>query len=365
MFSPSDHEFMQRALTLAENGLNSTTPNPRVGCVVVRDSRIVGEGWHRQAGGPHAEVIALAQAAGQARGATVYVSLEPCSHFGRTPPCVNTLIEAQVGRVVAAMPDPNPLVAGRGLQTLREAGIDVRCGLLEGQARELNLGFISRMVRSRPWVRMKLAASLDGRTALPNGTSQWITDSDARGDGHRWRARACALLTGIGTVRADNPRLTVRGVESPRQPLKVLVDSRLEVNPQAQLFDEGQVLIVFAQGRPESIEALRERGAQLLECPNPQGKVDLPRLMTELGARGINELHVEAGAALNGSLIKEDCVDELLVYLAPVLLGEGAPLAQLGAVAHLDQVTRYAIHGIDRIGDGARLVLRDPQSTRF
>ena len=226
---------MARALELAALGLQTTTPNPRVGAVIVKDGAIVGEGWHRRAGEPHAEIVALAQAAGQARGATVYITLEPCSHFGRTPPCVESLIDNRVARVVAAMEDPNPRVNGQGLERLRAAGIDVRCGLLQSEARELNVGFVSRMTRGRPWVRMKTAASLDGRTALADGTSKWITGEAARADGHAWRSRACAILTGIGTVRDDDPEMTVRLVPASRQPLKVLVDSKLEVDLRAQL----------------------------------------------------------------------------------------------------------------------------------
>ncbi|MEZ5742082.1 MAG: bifunctional diaminohydroxyphosphoribosylaminopyrimidine deaminase/5-amino-6-(5-phosphoribosylamino)uracil reductase RibD, partial [Burkholderiaceae bacterium] len=303
MFSEPDHQHMSRALALAEQGLFGTTPNPRVGCVIVKDHEVVGEGWHRRAGEAHAEVLALAQAAGKARGATVYVSLEPCSHHGRTPPCVDALLAARVGRVIAAMEDPNPQVGGRGLEALRSGGVDVRCGLLEQQARELNVGFVSRMRTGRPWVRMKVAASLDGMSALRDGASQWITGASARADGQRWRARACAILTGIGTVRDDDPRLTVREVATDRQPLKVLVDSRLEVSPDARLFDTGKTLVVAAQPDAARVATLQARGAEVLVRPNAAGKVDLPALMTHLAGRGINELHVEAGGKLNGSLI--------------------------------------------------------------
>ena len=360
MFTEADHQHMSRALELAALGMWSTTPNPRVGCVIVRDRQVVGEGWHRRAGEPHAEVLALAQANGAARGATVYLTLEPCSHHGRTPPCVDALLEAHVGRVVVAMEDPNPLVSGRGLARLREAGVDVRCGLLEQEARELNIGFVSRMTRRRPWVRMKIAASLDGRTALPDGSSQWITGQAARDDGHAWRARACAVLTGIGTVKDDDPRLTVRAVETPRQPLRVLVDSRLEVALDANIVRGGNLLVACARAMPGKAGELRDRGCEVLELPDAQGKVDLPALLRELAARNINELHVEAGYRLNGSLLREDCVDELLVYLAPTLLGNATGMADLLPPDTLAAAPRLALHSVDRVGDDVRLLARLP-----
>ncbi len=360
MFTEADHQHMSRALELAALGMWSTTPNPRVGCVIVRDRQVVGEGWHRRAGEPHAEVLALAQANGAARGATVYLTLEPCSHHGRTPPCVDSLLEAHVGRVVVAMEDPNPLVSGRGLARLREAGVDVRCGLLEQEARELNIGFVSRMTRRRPWVRMKIAASLDGRTALPDGSSQWITGDAARDDGHAWRARACAILTGIGTVKDDDPRLTVRAVDTPRQPLRVLVDSRLEVDLDANIVRGGNLLVVCARAMPGKAGELRDRGCEVLELPNAQGKVDLPALLAELAGRDINELHVEAGYRLNGSLLREDCVDELLVYLAPTLLGNATGMADLLPPDTLAAAPRLWLQAVDRVGDDVRLLARLP-----
>jgi diaminohydroxyphosphoribosylaminopyrimidine deaminase/5-amino-6-(5-phosphoribosylamino)uracil reductase len=358
MFTEADHQHMSRALALAALGMLTTTPNPRVGCVIVRDLQEVGEGWHRRAGEPHAEILALAQAGGAARGATVYLTLEPCSHHGRTPPCVEALIEARVGRVVVAMEDPNPLVSGRGLARLREAGIDVRCGLLAQTARELNIGFVSRMTRHLPWVRMKFAASLDGRTALPDGRSQWITGVAARDDGHAWRARACAVLTGIGTVRSDDPRLTVRALDTPRQPLRVLVDSRLEVPLDANIVRGGNLLVACARLLPEKERELRDRGCEVVVLGASNGKVDLPALMRELAARGINELHVEAGYALNGSLLREGCVDELLVYLAPMLLGNSVGMADLVPPESLDAARRLSLHSVDRIGDDLRLIAR-------
>jgi len=295
---------MSRALELARLGLATTTPNPRVGCVLVREGEVVGEGYHRRAGEPHAEVMALAAAGERARGATAYVTLEPCSHFGRTPPCVESLVRAQVSRVVAAMEDPNPSVNGRGLARLREAGIHVRCGLLQDEAIELNIGFVSRMVRHRPWVRLKLALSLDGHSALPDGTSQWITGEAARTDGHLWRSRACALLTGIGTVRDDDPQLNVRAVTTSRQPWKVLVDSRLEVDLQARLFAGAPVLVFCAQARADKVRELEDRGCRVVCLPDAQGKVDLAALMTHLAGEGCNELHVEAGQTVHeGDLI--------------------------------------------------------------
>lgn len=360
MFTEADHQHMSRALELAALGLWTTTPNPRVGCVIVRDRQVVGEGWHRRAGEPHAEVLALAQANGAARGATVYLTLEPCSHHGRTPPCVDALLDARVGRVVVAMEDPNPAVNGRGLAKLRQAGVDVRCGLLEQEARELNIGFVSRMIRQRPWVRMKVAASLDGRTALPDGASQWITGPAARDDGHAWRARACAVLTGIGTVRDDDPRLTVRAVDTTRQPLRVLVDSRLEVDLDANIVRGGNLLVACARAIPGKADELRDRGCEVVEIANDSGKVDLPGLLRELAARGINELHVEAGYRLNGSLLREDCVDELLVYLAPTLLGNAVGMADLLPPATLALAPRLALQSVDRIGDDLRLLARLP-----
>jgi diaminohydroxyphosphoribosylaminopyrimidine deaminase / 5-amino-6-(5-phosphoribosylamino)uracil reductase len=358
MFTEFDRAMMFKALELAQLGLYSTTPNPRVGCVITKDQTIVGQGWHHKAGQPHAEVLALAEAGNLAQGATAYVTLEPCNHTGRTPPCVDALIKAKVARVIAAMQDPNPLVGGEGLRRLRLAGIDVRCGLLEQQALELNLGFVSRMVRGRPWVRLKAAASIDGRTALPDGQSQWITGPAARHDGHVWRARACAILTGIGTVKADNPRLNVRNVLTERQPQKVLIDSKLQVNPAAQLFDEPGVIVIAAQADQAKQQALGERGAQVVLMPNKHGKTDLPQVLAYLASVGVNELHVEAGALLNASLIRENCVDELLFYLAPIFLGDGAPIASLPVPQGLALATRFEMISSHIIEQDVRLILR-------
>jgi diaminohydroxyphosphoribosylaminopyrimidine deaminase/5-amino-6-(5-phosphoribosylamino)uracil reductase len=350
---------MARALALAARGLFTTTPNPRVGCVVVRDDAIVGEGFHERAGEAHAEVSALRAAGERARGATVYVNLEPCNHHGRTPPCTDALVTAGVKRLVVAMNDPNPKVSGQGFAALRAAGIEVEVGLLEDEARELNIGFVSRMIRGRPWVRLKVAASLDAKTALASGASQWITGEAARSDGHRWRARACAILTGIGTVKDDDPRLTVREVETPRQPLRILVDSRLEVPLAARILDGGNVLIAAAVEDVAKIDALRARGAEVVVLPNAAGKVALGDLVRELGRRALNEVHVEAGFKLNGSLVASGVVDELLVYLAPKLLGEtGRKMFNLPGVERLADARRLRLVDVAQVGGDVRLIAR-------
>lgn len=358
-YSVADHAFMARALRLAERGLLTTSPNPRVGCVIVRDGKVVGEGWHLRAGEPHAEVHALAATAGKARSATVYVTLEPCAHHGRTPPCADALIDAGVRNVICAMEDPNPKVAGRGLGRLRAAGISVSCGLLEDAAQELNIGFISRMKRGRPWVRLKTAASLDGRTALANGTSQWITGTDARRDGHSWRARSCGILTGIGTIRDDDPQLTVRAVDTSRQPLRIVVDARLETPLDSRILDGEGTLIACAKADPQRRALLEARGAEIIELPDAAGKVDLADLMRALADRGINELLCEAGFKLNGSLIREGCVDELVLYIAPSLLGPDALGAfNLPRIDSLEARQKLRFHDIRQIGDDLRVLAR-------
>jgi diaminohydroxyphosphoribosylaminopyrimidine deaminase/5-amino-6-(5-phosphoribosylamino)uracil reductase len=349
-FSAFDHAMMRRALELAERGLYTTTPNPRVGCVVVKENSIVGEGWHEKAGEPHAEAVAL-QECSDPTGAAVYVSMEPCSHYGRTPPCAGALINAKVARVVAAMRDPNPKAA-RGGDALAAAGIRFEHGLMEAEARELNIGFVSRMTRGRPWVRLKVAATLDGRTALASGESQWITGPEARRDGHRWRARACAILTGIGTVKADDPRLTVREVETPRQPLRVIVDSRLETPPGSKILQGGKVLVF--SGKSGTLP-----NADVIVLPNENHKVELMAMLEELGRRGINELHVEAGFKLNGSLLREGCVDELLVYLNPSVLGDGAQgMLDLPAPARLEDRRKLRVVSVERFGEDLRVLAR-------
>lgn len=359
MFSPADQQHMSEALRLAEKGLFTATPNPRVGCVIVRDGQAVGAGWHEQTGGPHAEVLALRAAGERARDATAYVSLEPCSHHGRTPPCVDALIEAGIARVVAAMRDPNSQVAGSGFAALRAAGIQVESGLMQDEARALNIGFVSRMSRGRPWVRMKIAASLDGRTALANGRSQWITGPEARRDGHAWRARACALLTGIGTVRDDDPQLNVREVETTRQPLKVVVDSRLQLPLSAKLLQSGKVLVAAAVDDKAGIAALQDKGAEVVVLPNARGKVELTELMRELARRELNEVHVEAGFKLNGSLLGEGLVDELLIYLASSILGDSAcGMFSLPELADLDRRRLVQFTDVQTIGSDIRILAR-------
>lgn len=357
----SDTQGMELALQWAAKGLFITTPNPRVGCVIVKDKHVIGAGFTQPAGQAHAEVQALADAAHRrldVRGATAYVTLEPCSHYGRTPPCADALIRSGVARVVAAVADPNPLVAGQGVEKLRAAGIEVHCGLLEEQAREINIGFMSRMQRGKPWVRMKSASSLDGKTALHNGTSQWITSGAARDDGHWWRARACAVMTGIGTVLADDPLLNVRAIETPRQPRRIVIDSQLQISTEARVLAGGGTWIVAARSNPEKEAALRDRGAEVILLPNAHGKVDLPALMLELGKRGINELHVEAGFKLNGSLIREQCVDELLMYIAPNLLGDAQGLFDLPALDNLDGRQSLAFHDVSQVGPDLRILAR-------
>ena len=343
---------MRRALALAERGLYTTTPNPRVGCVIARDDAVIAEGWHQRAGEPHAEALALAAAGSRAEGSTVYVNLEPCSHYGRTPPCAGALINARVARVVAALRDPNPQAA-RGGEALAAAGIRFEHGLLADEARELNIGFLSRVQRGRPWVRLKLAATLDGRSALANGASQWITGPDARRDAHHWRARACAVLTGIGTVTADDPQLTVRDVETSRQPLRVVVDSRLETPRKARILQGPRVLLFAAKA------GAAPDNADVVVLPNPRGKVELARMLEELARRGINELHVEAGFRLNGSLVREGCVDEFLVYLNASFLGDAAQgMLDLPAVDALSDRVRLKLLAVDRLGDDLRIVAR-------
>ena len=358
-FSAEDFQFMARALRLAERGLYTTTPNPRVGCVLVKDAKIVGEGWHERAGGPHAEVVALTAAGTDAEGATAYVSLEPCSHHGRTPPCTDALIAAKVVRVVAAMQDPNPQVSGGGIANLRAAGIIAEAGVLENEARELNIGFVSRMTRARPWMRVKIAASLDGKTALKNGVSQWVTGPDARRDGHHWRARSCAVMTGIGTLRDDDPQLTVRDIATSRQPLRIVVDSRLRITPEAKLLDGGAVLVATAVQDAAKARALEAKGAAVVVLPNPEGKVDLLRLTQHLAGLGINEVLVEAGMNLNSALLRARVVDELLIYLAPHLLGDAARgMLDLGELTEMDRRLQLNIQETRMIGPDLRILVR-------
>jgi diaminohydroxyphosphoribosylaminopyrimidine deaminase/5-amino-6-(5-phosphoribosylamino)uracil reductase len=368
-FSPQDHEYMRLALELASTATMATSPNPKVGCVLVKDGEIVGSGCTQPVGQAHAEVMAIRDAVSRgkdARGATAYVSLEPCSHFGRTPPCANALIEAGVARVVAALKDANPQVAGRGFAMLRDAGIVVEDGLIATEAREMNLGFFKRMETGLPWVRLKMAASLDGFTALPNGSSQWITDAAAREDGHRWRARADVILTGIGTVLADDPRLNVRlpgGSEQPSfQPRKVIVDSQLRTPIGAQILKNSKVTLFHATRDVEAERHLIDLGVDLHCLPeklqDARTQVNLPEVLLALGQQQINEVHVEAGAKLSGALIEAGCVDELLLYLAPKLLGQGASMFALPELQKVDQAKNLIIHEVKQVGEAIRVLAR-------
>jgi diaminohydroxyphosphoribosylaminopyrimidine deaminase/5-amino-6-(5-phosphoribosylamino)uracil reductase len=358
--------------SLAEQSLRLSNPNPRVGCVITApDGREIGTGHTQHAGGHHAEVMALrdAEVRGESVvGATVYVTLEPCSHHGRTPPCCETLIAARVAKVVVAACDPNPMVFGRGLERLRAAGVEVELLPSDHEAaraiRELNIGFFSRMIRGTPWVRMKLASSLDGTTALNNGVSQWITGEAARADGHAWRARACAVLTGIGTVLEDDPMLDVRMVNTQRHPHLIVVDSKLQTPPSARLFQAPahgltrHIWIYHAKTDATREGALQAQGARLIFMPGVNGKVDLAAMLRDLAEREVNELHLEAGHKLNGSFLREGLVDELLLYLGPQLLGHGAGLANLGPLQRLEEGTRLEFTSVERIAGDLRILAR-------
>ena len=360
-------------LALATQAQSKSTPNPAVACILLNTAGdAIGQGHTQPVGGPHAEVMALRGAAARGNsvvGATAYVTLEPCSHHGRTGPCCDALIAAGIKKVIASMADPNPLVSGQGFAKLIAAGVEVEvldpADPLAIQSRELNIGFFSRMIRKYPWVRMKIAASLDGKTALLNGNSQWITSAEARTDGHAWRARACAVLTGIGTILQDKPRLDVRLVETPRQPHVVIVDSKLETPLDAPIFIAGRALFIYASS-PSAVKkgALEARGATVIDMPGhhpdgtPTGKVDLAAMLLDLGRREINELHLEAGARLNGSFIREGLVDELLVYLAPQLLGEGLDMAQWGPLTELSQALQLTFKSADMVGPDLRILAR-------
>jgi diaminohydroxyphosphoribosylaminopyrimidine deaminase/5-amino-6-(5-phosphoribosylamino)uracil reductase len=358
-FTSQDHLFMSHALQLAEQGLFTTRPNPRVGCVIVKDGKIVGEGAHLKAGQPHAEVFALRQAGDLAKGATAYVTLEPCSHSGRTPPCSQALIDAGVTKVIAAMQDPNPLVAGSGLAHLQTHSIEVASGLMQAQAEALNSGFIARMTRNTPHVRGKIAASLDGKTALNNGISQWITSEAARADVQHWRARSCAILTGVGTVLADNPSMTVRldsEAEALVQPMRIIVDSTLKTPIDAKILTGGNVLIAFAQDADYKSTALLAAGAELLCIPNEQGKVCLKTLLAHLAAREINEVLCEGGEGLNGALLAQNMIDELLIYYAPKLMGGAAKnMFAMPALTAMQQAVDLQILDVRHIGSDIRL----------
>ena len=362
------------ALSAAQLALHVSNPNPRVGCVFTNpNGRIIGQGFTQLAGQAHAEVMALRDAAAKrnsTQGATAYVTLEPCSHHGRTGPCCDALVAAGVSKVVACSADPNPLVSGHGFERLRAAGIEVQ--VLDAShpqaiaARELNIGFFSRMIRKTPWVRMKAAASLDGATALANGQSQWITGDAARADGHYWRARACAVLTGIGTVLEDNPRLDARGVDTPRQPHLVVVDSKLQTPLDAALFGPKRKLLIYAAiNDPQKHAQLEAQGATVICLPDARGKVDLAAMLRDLAVREVNELHVEAGSKLNGSLVKAGLVDEFLIYLAPTLLGAGRAIADMGPLAALDQALNLEFIEVERLGKDLRIRARSPGRDQF
>jgi diaminohydroxyphosphoribosylaminopyrimidine deaminase/5-amino-6-(5-phosphoribosylamino)uracil reductase len=356
-------ELIAAALRTAASALVIAAPNPRVGCVITAaDGTLLGSGHTQRTGGAHAEIMALRDAAAQGHcvvGATAYVTLEPCSHHGRTGPCCDALIAAGIKKVVASIADPNPLVAGQGFERLRAAGMAVEVGPGAAQSRALNLGFFSRMLRKTPWVRMKVAASLDGKTALDNGLSQWITSDAARADGHAWRARSCAVLTGIGTVLEDNPRLDVRLVDTPRQPHLVVVDSRLETPLGAALFIAGRALYIYAAVQnDEKKAALEARGATVVYLPGSGGKVDLAAMLRDLARREVNEVHVEAGHKLNGSLLRADLVDEFVVYLAPKLIGQGSSMASFGPISALSEAVALDFESTDRLGPDLRIVAR-------
>ncbi len=357
-FSAADHAFMARALALTRNGRDTATPNPNVGCVIVKHDRVIGEGWHARAGEAHAEAHALQTCTEDPAGSTVYVTLEPCAHHGRTPPCADALVKAGVVRVVAAIEDPNPAVAGKGFARLRAANIRTEAGLMATEAGRVHRGFLARMTRGRPWVTLKLGASLDGRTALANGTSRWITGAEARRDVHALRARSCAVLTGIGTVLADDPALTVRDVPCSRQPLKVLLDSRLELADTARMLQEGRVLVITATGAEARVVQLRARGiaVERVAVESDKGKVDLVLMMQLLAKQGLNEVLVETGARLNGSLLSAGVVDEIVTYLAPSLLGDlSRGMFALGELKGLEEKINLRFLDVTPIGPDIRI----------
>ncbi|MGB5440021.1 MAG: bifunctional diaminohydroxyphosphoribosylaminopyrimidine deaminase/5-amino-6-(5-phosphoribosylamino)uracil reductase RibD [Gammaproteobacteria bacterium] len=360
MFSAADHYYMARALRLAKRGLFTAHPNPRVGCVLVRDGAVVGEGWHECAGEAHAEINALRAAADGAFGSTVYVTLEPCCHHGRTPPCTDALVKAGVARVVVAMEDPNPQVAGKGLQALRQAGIDTAAGLLAEDAAHLNPGFVMRMRHGRPWVRCKLAMSLDGRTAMANGESNWISAEQARRDVHKLRARSAAIMTGIDTVLADDPSLTVRLDETTaafRNPLRVVLDSNLRMPADAKLLGlPGETLIITAVADADKKARLQRDSVSVQTLPLEQGRLQLAGVLQYLGGLQLNEVHLEAGATLCGALLQAELVDELVVYMAPHLMGDAARgLFVLPGLEHMQQRIRLSITDIRAVGDDWRI----------
>ncbi|MEO7742893.1 MAG: bifunctional diaminohydroxyphosphoribosylaminopyrimidine deaminase/5-amino-6-(5-phosphoribosylamino)uracil reductase RibD [Usitatibacter sp.] len=359
--TPEDHAFMARAIELTQRGRDTSTPNPSVGCVIAKGGRVIGEGWHERAGEAHAEIRALQACSESPEGATVYVSLEPCAHQGRTPPCANRLVDAKVARVVAALEDPNPLVHGRGAECLRDAGIRVDIGLMAAEAEEAHRGFLYRMRHGRPWMRIKSAASLDGRIALANGESRWITGEVARRDVHALRARSCAILTGIGTVLRDDPDLTVRHVPCARQPRRVLIDSRLQVLPEARIL-KGEPPIIFTVSRDAVKRSrLMSSGTEVVTAPTDPatGKTDLSAIARELAARGFNEVTVETGAKLSGSLLAAGVIDEIVLYLAPKLFGDSAQgLFALPEMTRIEQALMPRIVDVRQFGEDLRIIAR-------
>lgn len=359
LFSAADYTFMAEAIRLAEKGLYTTSPNPRVGCVIVKNHQIIGRGWHEKAGQPHAEINALKQVASEVKGSTVYVTLEPCCHYGRTPPCTDTLMNAGIAKLVIAAQDPNPRVAGKGIKQLKAAGIEVQYGLLEAQANQLNIGFVSRMTRQRPWITVKIASSLDGKIALANGKSQWITGEAARTDVHRLRARSCAILTGINTVKQDDPELSVRYIQTTRQPFRVILDNRLEIATNAKVLQKPGSLIFTTLQDNQKIDSLSEKGAQVIVLPSPTGKLNLVEVMSTLAELEINELFVEAGSTLNGALIESRLVDEIIIYCAPIVLGNHAQsMLNLPELTSLSQKWQLEIKEIGKVGSDIKITTK-------
>ncbi len=358
-----DAAVLQRALALAKNGLFSASPNPRVGCVIRRGHKTIGEGWHRRAGEAHAEVVAMQNCNDNLHGAEMFVNMEPCSHEGKTPSCAAMLAKAKPARVVIAMPDPNPQVAGRGLKMLREAGIETVCAektdAIFARALDMNIGFVSRMIRRRPWVRLKIAATADGKTALSSGLSQWISGEESRADAHYLRARSCAIITGVGTATADNPQLTVRHVSSPRQPLRVLIDGQLRAPADLRMFSGGAMVACAVAASPVADDV------EVLSLPDSDGRVDLAALLSELAARGVNEITVEAGRRLCGAFVNAGLADEMVVYHAPLFFGGGFDMVQLPPPPSPQQATRWRLVQCTTMGEDAKLVYESPDSRKM
>ena len=361
-----DENFMREAMILANKGLFSTSPNPRVGCVVVKNSKIVGKGFHLIAGGDHAEILAIKDAGSAVKGSSLYITLEPCNSIGRTGPCVDELIKSGVRRVIVAMRDPNPKVNGTGIKSLEEAGIEVTCGVLESEAIELNLGFIKRMRYGLPWVRVKSAISMDGFTAIPTGESKWITNQPARDDGHKWRARACMVMTGIGTLKKDNPQLNVRSIKTLRQPTKILIDTNLESDFKSSFFTSGNI-IIFCSEHPTKLDCRKEtlskeKNIEIIKVKEDlyrDGRINLKSSLVELASRECNELHLEAGPSLTGSFMKENLIDEWLIYVAPTFLERGLTIFESNTqFTSLSESSKWSFKDVSKIGEDLRIILR-------